>query len=362
MVYNILVLFMLAFMIFNQYIKQTKEIKILNIFISLLILGFISGVRYQNYHSDFSTNYHVFAITSSLGWKEIILSDYEVGIKLLMKALSVVSNNPQGYFIFTSLFIIGAYLFIFYKFSSNMYLSIFLYVTLGMYFSAHNLTSQYIAVALCLYSIKYILDRKLVKFLLISLAAIFIHPSAAFFIPIYFLANINISKKVVVIYAVSTVFLVVFFNTVLHFVQNYWYSNYTQDSFGMVKSNIINIFIPALTLIPSLYGYSNKSRKLQVSQVNITEKLQNNLLTHICIIYFVCLLLAVSKIIVMSRIGHYFNIGLLVLLPCTYEVLDIKKKRIAYCITILIALLNFIVFNLFGQLIPSPYTPFWLFK
>ncbi|GHU81644.1 hypothetical protein AGMMS50284_1960 [Clostridia bacterium] len=120
----------------------------------------------------------------------------ELMYKYYNKVLTYFFSNQQTITISNSILLItGLYLLI-KKQSTDKWLSVFLYFTLGMYQLALNLTPSSIASLFCLAAIPFAVKKKPVQYFIIVAAAFAFHNSAIAFAPIYFLVKIKITPKV----------------------------------------------------------------------------------------------------------------------------------------------------------------------
>lgn len=74
-------------------------------------------------------------------------------------------------------------------------LSVLFYFVTGVYFDAYNGLRQYIAVSICFYAMKYILNKDAKRYFLAVLIAFLFHKSALFFVPVYFLQYLKFDFK-----------------------------------------------------------------------------------------------------------------------------------------------------------------------
>ncbi|QNU66607.1 EpsG family protein [Ruminiclostridium herbifermentans] len=135
---------------------------------------------------------------------------WELGFTYLIKLIALFTDECQWMFAGTAfVFCFFVYKAIFNS-SKNVCQSIFLLLITTLYFFSLNGIRQGIAVAIFLYSIKYIKDKKLFKYILVILFAASFHTIALIFLPLYFICNIKISPKigviVIVVSAISTPF------------------------------------------------------------------------------------------------------------------------------------------------------------
>lgn len=344
--------------------KQTSYIKKIYLFICTLILGLISGCRFS-LDGDFYTNYIGFIKTSDLRFKDIFTSS-EFGHLLFRKVISLFTTNPQWYFAISSVFIIVSFFIFFHRYSPNIYISILLFVTLTIYFYTHNITRQYIAISICLYAIPFLLDRKFWRYLIIILIAMTFHTSAIIMIVLYFIANIPIKLITILNYIVSISIVLILFYQVLNFVQRFIYYNYSNESYGMIPSNKLNIVLPIIQLIFAfcLYRYNNaKALNKLDSSGELTDKKVNarldNLLIHMSLLAFCCSLLSIKYSLILDRLGCYFTVCYPILGLRFSQVLPANKRRLLNIGIIFISIIYFLINNYTGRLTPTPYTPFW---
>lgn len=114
------------------------------------------------------------------------------GFQLLERMLIALRVSPQWLYVLTAAFTLSIVWYVIYTQSSDVPLSVFLFVATSNYFLTLNIVSQYMAIALCLLSCTYAQRRKPLPFLLlVGLAACF-HASALVFLPVYGLPRLRI--------------------------------------------------------------------------------------------------------------------------------------------------------------------------
>ena len=84
------------------------------------------------------------------------------------------------------------------KYAKNYYLASILFMALVFFFSFTYLRQMFAAAIIGL-SIKYIIERKFLRFCVILLVAFSFHNSAIIFFPMYFIANKKYSKSKILI-------------------------------------------------------------------------------------------------------------------------------------------------------------------
>lgn len=80
-----------------------------------------------------------------------------------------------------------------YKHSVSLPVSVAYFFTgIGLFFFMHNVMRQALAISIIFYSISFITNKNLLKFVATTTLAVLVHASAVFFIPFYFLARLPI--------------------------------------------------------------------------------------------------------------------------------------------------------------------------
>ena len=83
---------------------------------------------------------------------------------------------------------VGIFLLAMYEQSEDFPLTFFLFMALGYYFQTFSTVRYYLALALALYSMKFVLRRQWVRFILLILLGAAFHKSLLVVIPLYILA------------------------------------------------------------------------------------------------------------------------------------------------------------------------------
>lgn len=195
MIYYFILLLLALFSFYFQFDPKKAEIKVLSIVSFLCILA-LGGLRYQ-VGKDWYQYENLFNITNN--FSDLNNAREE---KLFMLFLYMSKSIVNNY----SFFIFSLFTFTFYlkyrtiiKYSPDIFLSLIIYFfTIFLVFDL-NAIRQGIATSIVLISISAILNKKLRLFILLILIASFFHLSAIIFLPFYWIAKFNISKKIILI-------------------------------------------------------------------------------------------------------------------------------------------------------------------
>lgn len=357
----------LVFLLVNTYFcSRAKNKKSASkwFFVSgLLVLGIMSGCRFQvGGRSDMYRNYvHVYE-AEFISWGEILTPSLEFLHRVLRKIVITIFGDPQAYFFITAFFISGVFFTSLKKYSPNFMLGVIMFYT-GSYFSANNITGQYIAIAISLFGIKYIIENKPWNFFFCVLLALGFHASAVIVIPLYFLSKSKFTKNHLILYTIIGLLVVLFNRQVTNIIRLFMYENYGDgEGYGESSSNPIRLIWPAFSflcmMISKAEGYQYIPESLRGDTVKITRF--NNLIFHGTVLSIYFSLLSATSMLVFSRVAAYFSIY-----STLNEIYGIKAssnrntRRILTLALWGLVIVWFLYKNWQGKLNPTPYTPFW---
>lgn len=175
---------------------------------------------------------------------------------------SIVGNNYQIYFLIIASIQLMCILYIYRKFSCNLWLSVFLFVASTDYISwMHNGIRQFLAVTLIFSASELILEKKYLKVILVILLAATIHGSAVLMIPIVFIVQGKPWNKKTIMFLVAAMVAIIFvdqFTNILDtLLTDTQYTNVVQDWKDMNDNgtNPIRVLVNAVPTILSLIGF-----------------------------------------------------------------------------------------------------------
>lgn len=241
------------------YRESGKEMD-LSLLLPCMFLFFFAAVRAVTVGADTRQYQIVFQLCAEEKWSNLIsshaqqlwfnLKNIEIGYKYYNKLLSCFWNNPQIITIVNSFFILFPLYRLIKKYSTDGWLSIFLFFTLGFYQTALNLTPLAIASLIVLNGLEYMKEEKPIQYMICILVASAFHYSAFLFLPLYFLHYFKLTAKrfwIVLVSMFSTIALM-FSGLILVFRQLVpeRYQMYLQAS---VKKEQLFVYIVQLLLI-----------------------------------------------------------------------------------------------------------------
>lgn len=184
--YLLVLSFIMCWVILEKKVLNRKSF-----WLPLLMLALFAGIRsYQvgtdsgNYVKYFFEGYNV----NSFNFRDGL----EFGYQLFEYILLLFTKNYFWLFFISGLIVVYCYLKVIKQYSVNYGLSIYFFITFGAYTFFFNGLRQGIAMAIFVISTQYLVEKRLIPYLLICLFASFFHGTALFMIPFYFIVNLNL--------------------------------------------------------------------------------------------------------------------------------------------------------------------------
>lgn len=186
----------------EEHFPKYRQIFLALFFVFLLAF---TGLRYKVGY-DYDSYKSIFDMVTIKNFMSLYVEPGYTGLNLLLKSIGLG---------FQAVLFVVAAISLFFKYEAIKKYSIYPFVSLIIYFSSNFIIQDFgqirqgLAIAMTLYSIGAIKERKLFKFLALMAVAVSFHYSAVIFVPFYFLGNIKLSyKKILAILAASILFYV----------------------------------------------------------------------------------------------------------------------------------------------------------
>lgn len=353
----------IAFTIYAKHINFTNK-KIENILYLAIIFGllmFFSSFRGENIGNDTKEYLSLFNSLQDVDIK-YWLERYEIGYLLLNKFLSIISDNQQIIIIVTSIIILLGYSKYIYKYSNIVWLSTFLFFTLGYFGGSMNTIRQQIAIVIILKSYSYLREEKLIKFIVFVVLASLFHSISIIFIIAYPISKLEVNSKVILNGFIVTVLGYLGFDKIFRIIVHYTKYKYYLDSIytnGQIRiASIINAFIIIITLIFTFYVLCMDVKNRYIFNKDKDIKLMTLLLlvsASINIISF--------KFNLLDRVAQYFSVFMIVYIPNVISKVKDKKKVMIYIWIVIVLFLAY--FSLVQIFKPEwnriyPYKFYWI--
>lgn len=297
------------------------------------ILFLLSALR-----GEVGNDYKNYAVT----FHEVWVNGYvvtEPGFNLLVKLIYTLVGCENYIVVFAVFSFATTALFIkvFYEDSESFFLSLFLFMTLGLYFRTFNTVRYYFVLAVALVAIRYVVQKRYLAFCVLIIAGASIHKSVLVVIPLYLIAFYLKKKWQYALVLIGS--LVVFLGKdlvmwlALKLYPSYQNTGYINGE-GGILDNLPNVGRCVLVLILCLCFYKTAIRD------NDRNRLCFNL-NIMAILLYVC----GYYIPLLSRFSYYLMVPHILLVPGVIEKIeDPKKKKWILWVTMGIGMLYFLYF------------------
>lgn len=344
----ILLLIIVLFGILSKKIsKRSIQVYLIIIFI---IFGVLVGFRNGNIGNDTVIYLKVFNNISNSG--EIIqyVPRFEYGYLYLNLILSKITDNEQSILIITGFFTMLIYFLFISKYSKLIWLSIFLFFTLGYFGMAMNTIRLQIAIVITILSYAFLRKNKLIPFLMLVIIAFFFHRTAIIFLLAWPIVKLKLNFKIIFFSFLGTLILFFsfpyFLNLLIRIFPTYEYYLDSVYNDGNIRlASIINFILGAGMLV---VGSMIKPRNSNPQDILNDKK--NNIINDYNnmknLIFFGILLIFISlNFNLLDRVGDYFIVYGIIFLPNSItKIRNINIKTVIK--TLIVVLLTIYYFSI----------------
>ncbi|MFG6334121.1 MAG: EpsG family protein [Lachnospiraceae bacterium] len=272
----------------------------------------------------------------------------EIGFNLLVKLVYGLSGyeNFLLVFAFYSFVTVLFFLLALYEQSDEFGLAFFLFMTLGYYFQTFSTVRYYLALAMALYSMKFVMRRQWGRFVVLVLLGSAFHKSLLVVIPLYFLASLAWKKWQLAIAAL--------FCTTFLFMQDYYlklvvflYPTYEDTEYleggtsyiSILRCGAVLLFAGIVYLMRKKETARRRAADYAGSGRSGEEALWNRRFWFYFYLNLGALILYVfcSFLPIISRIGYYLMVSQILYLPMLLEAVPSRKWRRLFRMGIILA-------------------------
>lgn len=315
-----------------------------------LILFLCSALRF-----DIGNDYRQYTQTAH----EAFVGGYvvtESGFNWLVRIIYTLTGGEYYEFVFAVFAFVTLVFFLkaFYEQSVDFSFSFFLFMTLGLYFQTYNTVRYYLALAIALYAMRYVLNKDYLKFIFWILLASLFHKSVLLTIPVYWAASYAWKKWMIVSGVLFSVGCFLGKSIILK-IALWFYPSYENTIYLEGGTSPISI-VRGLLVLGLYFWYRKHTSESEDREFRLYAQL--NLLSVVVCVFF-------SFLPVITRIAYYFSVTQLLMLPkIVYGIKEEKLRRNIKWIIIIACVIYFAVF-LAGANKPGvgllPYRS-WLFE
>lgn len=323
-IYSIPMILCLIFSLIKLNDKNTKKA----FYGIIFFLFIISGIRYYVGQDYYHWTYIYDCIATNHPHGEYV----EIGYKYLNLFIqNLPYSNVFWLYLITSAFIIFGFGYAIKKNVESKYLfvSVFIFISSGIFFATLNLIRQYLAIVIILLGLKNLKNNKYIKFSIIILLASLFHTSALIMVPFMFFyimfKNNKYNDKLIILYIISLIFIVIdirYFVEAFSFIIPGRWKWYLDSEFMTYRnySAIVKQLVPNILLI---FTMINRKKIIQYNKDNDIYIL----LFYINVIITNCF----YGVLVLLRFSYFFDISLVFVIPLILKILDsydINIKRL----------------------------------
>lgn len=263
----------------------------------------------------------------------------EIGFNLLVKLVYGLSGFENYLFVFAvyAFVTILFFLLAMYEQSDDFPLTFFLFMSLGYYFQTFSTVRYYLALAIALYSMKFVLRRQWGRFVVLILLGSTFHKSLLVVIPLYILASLPWKKWQLTIGAL--------FCTTFVFCQDFYlklvvllYPTYEDTEYLEGGTSYINILrCLAVLVFAGLVIYMQK-RGGREHNADAEDDRRFRFYFYLnlgaLVLYVFC-----SFLPIISRIGYYLTVSHILFLPMLLRRVESERWRKLFRLGIILAAL-----------------------
>jgi transmembrane protein EpsG len=321
---NLAIVFVFAF--FARYFSTTVPYAISQLAIKpnkILIMGAlislvaVSGLR-QNIGDTFFYKY-AYEI-NDFTW-DYITSQKDIGFGILQMILKMYSEDSQILIFTTALITNVLIILVFYRYSRDIELSFYVYITGGLFLVSMNGIRQVLAAAIIFAATKFLIEGKWGKYFLVILFASTFHQSALVLIPIYFVVRYRAWSKATFILLFFSIVIVIgfdqFSSILFSAIGDTQYGHYANFAEG--GANIIRVAVDAVPLVIAYFG-REKLRQLFPG---------SDFIVNMTLIGFVFMIISTQNWI-FARFSIYFSLYQLILISWIVKLFSERDQRFIY--------------------------------
>ena len=256
----------------------------------------------------------------------------------------IVGNHVNIYFIVLAAIQAGVLIYVYRKYSSRYLVSFFLFIASTDYISwLFNGIRQFLAVTITFIGIKFILDKKYAKAIILILIASLMHQSALLVIPFIFIVQGKAWNKKTLLFMVAVIAIVAgigqFTNVLDSMLAETQYKNVVSDwqSWNDDGTNALRVLVYAVPSVLSLIG---------LKFIRSEDDKVINLCTNMSIVSvgFYIVSMFTSGIFI-GRLPIYFSLYSYILLPWEIDHMFTKRSARLIYVAMVVGYLGFYLYS-----------------
>jgi hypothetical protein len=314
-------------------IKQENHALVFIAFLYLIVIrSFVDVISLPdlNYYEQLFEDCRTFRYDSIFEYADYI--GVEGGFLLLTKICRDLSSSFSFELMVIGIIIVALYFRTIKLYSPYFWLGVLIYF-LTIYPTSTYILRQYLAMSLLFGTIPFILERRIVPFVIVAVIAFFLHHSSVIWIPLYFIYGVKGKKTLALLLAsFAAVFFVV--------------DNLFSQALNMMGDNFERYqeYVEGYKVTTSYWGAMINTSLLILFLLLFKNRVFDEGLNRLLLIYIVISVtfswFSINSVGLMFRLSVYFSqISILLIPKIVSEVKNIQNKRI---IALLLVLINFL--------------------
>lgn len=312
----------------HSQIRKPRRLYIIIMLFPLFCLTAFRDVSIGNDTITYSDMYNTVSQADNLieAW---LISVMENGYVTFCYICSLIGMSFFQFQILFSSFIFVAFGIFIYKFSVNIGLTCFLFVSAGCMSGAMNIMRSYGAVAVLLFAIPYILHKQFWRFLFLVLLAGSFHKTALTFLIMYPLCVRKYDRKAITFFIIGSVVLLYFSSLFFKWITSRLgvYQGYL-DSEYFGNTNMLGVLVELFIVsFVAFFSYSMGYFKVKQFECSVNKEkvITIDYYNKMSLLVTFCLSIIGLSNTIMGRISLYYNVIFIILIP---SILIAKSDRI----------------------------------
>lgn len=237
------------------FITKFKYGKKIYCFTMFLVLALVSGLR-NGVGYDFNPYIGIFYKSYLTQLETLMSGSLEKGYIFINETISNFTLDYQWLFIVVAIIVAAAVMWFIYRYSKNVWLSVFAFLAFGCFYFSMDFMRQIFAGIIMMYAFKRLDENDYFYYVLLVLFASCFHKSALLMLPLLLILKIPLNKITFGIYTALTFIALVFSEFFIQLVLNKgYYTSYVLDNVHMTTGIpiIYGIVVGAIFVLAFIY-------------------------------------------------------------------------------------------------------------
>ncbi len=312
----------------------SEKIFMFGVFAILFLILALQSVESNSDMLNYRNSYYEFIHCSTRYALTVISQSKDPAYHLVAYGMQKLGLGFYGWHACIALFYIVSLFVLIERYSSNVYISIIVALTLGSYSFAFSGLRQIIAISFVMFAFKFIVEKKIPKFVLLVLVASLFHGTAMIFLLAYPLYHLTLKKRNIIGLIAIAVIAIINAERIMKLYLSFTgmeenYSDYYDREVSLSLSGAIisvSIFLFCLIVIYTGKGEARHKGLCNMALVSLSFDI-----------------LSALMFAELFRVGMYFSVFNIILIAeaCSF---DSKKNKMFSRIKVLVVTLLMVVY------------------